>query len=95
MPLDLTADTVTLTEQLVNIESVSLDEKEIADQVEEALAGIDHLASPVGATPSSPAPTSGGTSAWSSPATSTRSRSTTTCRPAATASTCTGWAPAT
>jgi succinyl-diaminopimelate desuccinylase len=43
MPLDLTADTVTLTEQLVNIFSVSLDEKEIADQVEEALARIDHL----------------------------------------------------
>ena len=43
MPLDLTADTVTLTEQLVNIFSVSLDEKEIADQVEQALTGIDHL----------------------------------------------------
>ncbi len=43
MPLDLTADTVTLTEQLVNISSVSLDEQEIADQVEQALAGIDHL----------------------------------------------------
>ena len=43
MPLDLTADTVTLTEQLVNIFSVSLDEKEIADQVERALTGIDHL----------------------------------------------------
>ena len=43
MPLDLTADTVTVTEQLVNIFSVSLDEKEIADQVERALTGIDHL----------------------------------------------------
>ncbi len=43
MPLDLTADTVTLTEQLVNIFSVSLDEQEIADQVEQALTGIDHL----------------------------------------------------
>jgi len=30
MPLDLTADTVTVTEQLVNIFSVSLDEQEIA-----------------------------------------------------------------
>ena len=43
MPLDLTADTVTLTEQLVNIFSVSLDEQEIADQVEAALTGIAHL----------------------------------------------------
>ena len=43
MPLDLAADTVTLTEQLVNIYSVSLDEQEIADQVEQALTGIDHL----------------------------------------------------
>ena len=43
MPLDLTTDTVTLTEQLVNIFSVSLDEKEIADQVEQSLTGIDHL----------------------------------------------------
>ena len=43
MPLDLTADTVTLTEQLVNISSVSLDEREIADQVEQALTGVDHL----------------------------------------------------
>ncbi|MET1058189.1 MAG: succinyl-diaminopimelate desuccinylase [Nocardioides sp.] len=43
MPLDLAADTVTLTEQLVNISSVSLDEQEIADQVEQALTGIDHL----------------------------------------------------
>ena len=43
MPLDLTADTVTVTEQLVNIFSVSLDEKEIADQVEESLTGIAHL----------------------------------------------------
>ena len=44
MDLDLTVDVVTLTEQLVNIESVSLDEKEIADAVEKALAAYDHLA---------------------------------------------------
>ncbi len=43
MSLDLTADAVTLTEQLVNISSVSLDEREIADQVERALTGIGHL----------------------------------------------------
>ncbi len=43
MDLDLTVDVVTLTEQLVNIESVSLDEKEIADAVEKALAAYDHL----------------------------------------------------
>jgi succinyl-diaminopimelate desuccinylase len=41
--LDLTADAVTLTEQLVNIESVSHHEEEIADAVEEALRGLDHL----------------------------------------------------
>ena len=43
MPLDLAADTVTLTEQLVNISSVSLHEQEIADQVEQALTGVAHL----------------------------------------------------
>ncbi len=41
--LDLSADAVTLTEQLVNIESVSLDEQAIADAVEEALRTLDHL----------------------------------------------------
>ncbi|WP_243059314.1 succinyl-diaminopimelate desuccinylase [Nocardioides sp. SR21] len=43
MKLDLTADAVTLTEQLVNIESVSLDEQAIADAVEEALRALPHL----------------------------------------------------
>lgn len=43
MQLDLTADAVTLTEQLVNIESVSLHEQEIADAVEEALGALPHL----------------------------------------------------
>jgi succinyl-diaminopimelate desuccinylase len=43
MSLDLNADAVALTEQLVNIESVSLDEKAIADAVESALTGIGHL----------------------------------------------------
>ncbi len=42
--LDLNADAVTLTEQLVNIESVSLDEQAIADAVETALRGVPHLA---------------------------------------------------
>lgn len=41
--LDLTADAVTLTEQLVNIESVSLDEQAIADAVEESLRTLAHL----------------------------------------------------
>jgi succinyl-diaminopimelate desuccinylase len=41
--LDLSADAVTLTEQLVNIESVSLNEQAIADAVEEALRTLDHL----------------------------------------------------
>lgn len=44
MQLDLTADAVTLTEQLVNIESVSLDEQAIADAVEHALSAYTHLA---------------------------------------------------
>jgi len=42
-PLDLTLDAVTLTEQLVNIESVSGNEQEIADAVEAALRGLNHL----------------------------------------------------
>ena len=41
--LDLTADVVTLTEQLVDIESVSGNEKEIADAVESELRGLGHL----------------------------------------------------
>jgi succinyl-diaminopimelate desuccinylase len=41
--LDLTTDAVSLTEQLVNIESVSLDEQTIADAVEAALLGLGHL----------------------------------------------------
>ncbi len=41
--LDLSADAVTLTEQLVNIESVSRNEQAIADAVEAALRGLPHL----------------------------------------------------
>ena len=41
--LDLTVDAVTLTEDLVNIASVSGDEQEIADAVETALAALPHL----------------------------------------------------
>jgi succinyl-diaminopimelate desuccinylase len=41
--LDLTSDAVTLTEQLCNIESVSRDERAIADAVEEALRPLGHL----------------------------------------------------
>lgn len=43
MPLDLSADVVTLTRQLVDIESVSQDERRIADEIEAALSGLDHL----------------------------------------------------
>ena len=43
MDLDLTVDAVTLTEQLVNIESVSRGEQAIADAVEAALAAYPHL----------------------------------------------------
>ena len=41
--LDLTADVVTLTQQLVDIESVSKDEQAIADVVEAALTPLAHL----------------------------------------------------
>ena len=41
--LDLSADVVTLTQQLVDIFSVSHEEEEIADAVESALRGLEHL----------------------------------------------------
>ena len=41
--LDLTADAVALTVQLVDIESVSQNEQAIADAVEAALSAYDHL----------------------------------------------------
>jgi succinyl-diaminopimelate desuccinylase len=41
--LDLTADAVTLTQQLVDIESVSRNEQAIADAVESALRPLGHL----------------------------------------------------
>jgi succinyl-diaminopimelate desuccinylase len=41
--LDLTADVVDLTEQLVNIESVSGNEQAIADAVESQLRPLSHL----------------------------------------------------
>lgn len=43
MQLDLTTDAATLTEQLVDIESVSLHEEELADAVEAALRALPHL----------------------------------------------------
>jgi succinyl-diaminopimelate desuccinylase len=43
MSLDLTADAVALTEQLVNIESVSQNELAIADAIAAALAPLGHL----------------------------------------------------
>jgi succinyl-diaminopimelate desuccinylase len=41
--LDLTADPVTLTRQLVDIESVSRNEQRIADEIEAALRAVPHL----------------------------------------------------
>jgi succinyl-diaminopimelate desuccinylase len=41
--LDLTADSVTLTRALCDIESVSGDEATIADAIQESLAGLPHL----------------------------------------------------
>ncbi len=43
MPLDLTATSTDLTRQLCDIESVSGNEKTLADEMEAALAGADHL----------------------------------------------------
>ena len=43
MSLDLTTDAVTLTENLVNIESVSGNEQAIADAIEQALGALGHL----------------------------------------------------
>ena len=43
MPLDLTADVVTLCAQLVDMESVSRNEQGIADAVESALTALTHL----------------------------------------------------
>src|SRR4051794_12566910 len=41
--LDLRQDVVSLTQELVDIESVSGNEKQIADAIEAALGGLDHL----------------------------------------------------
>ncbi|MFJ9388368.1 succinyl-diaminopimelate desuccinylase [Nocardioides sp. NPDC101246] len=41
--IDLTTDVVTLTRQLMDINSVSLDELQLADAVERALTAYDHL----------------------------------------------------
>jgi len=43
MAVDLTADVVTLTEALVDIESVSGNEQRISDEVERGLRGLTHL----------------------------------------------------
>lgn len=43
MNLDLTADSVTLTERLINIESVSRNEHAIAEAIEQALRTVGHL----------------------------------------------------
>src|SRR5690348_16825615 len=41
--LDLTSDVVSLTQALVDIESVSRDEQEISDAIAQALSGLAHL----------------------------------------------------
>jgi succinyl-diaminopimelate desuccinylase len=43
VPLDLTATSTDLTRQLCDIESVSGNEKTLADEMEASLAGLDHL----------------------------------------------------
>ena len=43
MSLDLSSDVVALTEALVDIESVSRNEKPLADEIERALGGLEHL----------------------------------------------------
>ncbi len=43
MPLDLTASSVALTRAICDIPSVSGDEKSLADEIEAAIAGYDHL----------------------------------------------------
>ena len=43
MSLDLSSDVVALTEAVVDIESVSRNERVLADAIEEALAGLAHL----------------------------------------------------
>ena len=43
MELDLNQDVVALTTALVDIESVSRDEQQISDAIEQALRGLDHL----------------------------------------------------
>ena len=43
MPLDLTSDVVALTRALVDIESVSRNERAIADEIEAALRRVEHL----------------------------------------------------
>ncbi len=43
MALDLTTDVVALTEAVVGIESVSGQEQELADAIEQALRGVEHL----------------------------------------------------
>ncbi|WP_082552937.1 succinyl-diaminopimelate desuccinylase [Phycicoccus sp. Root101] len=43
VPLDLSADVVTLTAALCDIESVSLDERRVCDAIEAALVPLEHL----------------------------------------------------
>ena len=59
MGLDLSDDVVTLTQVLVDVESVSRNERELADLVEEALRRLDApRGHPDSAIPSSRGPTS-------------------------------------
>jgi hypothetical protein len=87
--LDLAADAVTLTAAVCDVPSVSGDEKPLADAVEAALRGLPHL-EVLRDGDAVVARTSAGPSASSSPGTSTRCRSPTTCRPGWRTACCTG-----
>ncbi len=94
--LDLSADAVTLLEQLVNIESVSKNEARIADAVEAALRPLAHLdGDPARQHRRRANRRWGCPSASSSPAISTPCRSTRTCLRFATETSYMAWAPAT
>ena len=94
--LDLAADPVALTAALVDVPSVSGDERALADAVEAALRALPHLEVAARrrrrARPHRPRPRPRG---CCSPGTSTPCRSPTTCPAAATATCSTAAAPAT
>ena len=78
--LDLSLDAAALTVALCDIESVSGNEKPLADAIEQALRGLPHLSVDRDGDAVVARTSPGAPSGWSSPATSTPSRSATTCR---------------